>query len=412
MRCAGNLLSAIVVLCGSLVWSSAAAQEGSPQIKQYGPFIYAPSASAVLFFVGQINEGDSFALRRALRNHEIDTIVLISDGGAVWESLTIAGIINDRKMSTYIPKDFGRGCLSACSYIFFAGESRIIDGKLGVHQLGTYNDPIDKKPIEMGRAQQYTQLAVSQVIGFLREFGTPSFVLEKMFRSRDMYIFTNAEGEMLERGSIDQKKVASIEAVLAGFANDIRKSQGTDKDDDGHAPVGPDVIKKVQRHLNRIGCNAGVVDGIWGEQTQAAAKRFATAVGIKFSGIDSIDLTFIKMLEHARKDDCGEIVTRNIHATLGGVWLFSLSCDNGELEGRARVYAARAVDDVFFYSLEFTNSRGGEATGFLKAKGRAVSYSLNGTAGNVTGRGVLSDDGQTISGESSDGCEFYGTTQK
>jgi hypothetical protein len=101
----------------------------------YGSFVYSSEIPNALFFMDEIKNGDDFELRKALRNHDIDTIVLASPGGSVWASLSMAGIIFDKKLRAFVPKD--AVCASACSYMFFGGNERLSEGKLGVHQFAS-----------------------------------------------------------------------------------------------------------------------------------------------------------------------------------------------------------------------------------------------------------------------------------
>ena len=153
--------------------------------KFYGGFIYNSAIPQTLFFNGEISTADSFELRRALRDQDIDTIVLASPGGLVFEGLQLAGIINDNGLRTYVPKN--ASCASACSFMFFAGKERQSDGELGVHQ--TFSP--------VGQTQVQAQVTVSEIIGFLNQFGTPAFVYEKMFRDQDMYWFNQHELKQL-----------------------------------------------------------------------------------------------------------------------------------------------------------------------------------------------------------------------
>ena len=69
----------------------------SLDLSVYGSFAHSPIASKSLFLFGEIRDNDSFHLRKALRNHEISNIVLLSPGGAVFEGLQMAGIIHDQR---------------------------------------------------------------------------------------------------------------------------------------------------------------------------------------------------------------------------------------------------------------------------------------------------------------------------
>ena len=54
----------LMVIAGSV-----AAEE-----RMYGSFVYNSEIPNALFFMDAIKDGDDFELRKALRNHEIDTI--------------------------------------------------------------------------------------------------------------------------------------------------------------------------------------------------------------------------------------------------------------------------------------------------------------------------------------------------
>jgi len=164
----------------------------------YGSFLHSERIPKALFFSSDIEKNDSFEFRKALRNHDIDLIVLSSPGGLVWEGLSIAGIINDKALHTYVPKNSltGKGnCASSCSFMYFAGENRTVNGALGVHQF--YSDDSTKKA-EVGDTQKSAQFTVSEIIGFLNEFETPPWVFERMFQQDKMYYFKESELVQLE----------------------------------------------------------------------------------------------------------------------------------------------------------------------------------------------------------------------
>ena len=97
-------------------------------LKFYGSFIYSEKVPNALFFFNDIQQNDSFELRKAMRNHEVEILVLSSRGGSVFEGLNIAGIIHDKQLTTYVPKmdlEGGGKCASACAFMFFAGNFRL-----------------------------------------------------------------------------------------------------------------------------------------------------------------------------------------------------------------------------------------------------------------------------------------------
>jgi hypothetical protein len=170
----------------------------------YGTFFHSEEVPNALFFFDTIEQYDSFQFRKALHNHNVNLIVLSSSGGSVLEGLNIAGIIHDRQLNTYIPKT-GReeegNCASACSFMFFAGATRSIEGKLGVHQFSSGDQPKKEKFEEV---EGNTQFKVSEIIGFLNEFETPAWVYERMFQQSDVYYFKETELVQLETEISDE----------------------------------------------------------------------------------------------------------------------------------------------------------------------------------------------------------------
>ena len=70
----------------ALVFTTAVnAEEKDPfDITVYGSFLHTGTVPNALFFFNDIEQYDSFELRREIRNHGIDIVVLASDGGSVW----------------------------------------------------------------------------------------------------------------------------------------------------------------------------------------------------------------------------------------------------------------------------------------------------------------------------------------
>lgn len=299
-------------------------------ITMYGSFIHATSVPNTLFVFDEIEQYDSFEFRRAMRNHNIDTVVLASPGGSVWEGLNIAGIIHDNNIFSYVPKlPKNMGCFSACSYMFFAGKIRKADGLLAVHQAGTYGSDRDQAKEKVSETQQSTQFTVSEIIGFLNEFQTPPWVYEKMFRSRELYAFNDTEKSLLaaRNNEINEKNLANINEFIPIFLNYLNELTTHDltsqeepqdevpeekpqfeeeekivKQNEIDEPLKPQIIettkttdvaspsknniaekaliKKIQARLKQIGCNPGPADGIWGRRTQLAAVTYAELANI------------------------------------------------------------------------------------------------------------------------------------
>ena len=295
--------------------SLVSAQEDDPfDITLYGSFLHTATVPNALFFFNDIEQYDSFELRRALRNHEIDTVVLGSNGGSVLEGLNMAGIIYDRDITTYVPElPNEMGCYSACAYMFFGGKIRQADGVLAVHQSGYYGSDADKSKRQVSEVQQDTQFTVSEIIGFLNEFETPPWVYEKMFRSRDFYVFDASEKKRLafRTNEIDAKTLDAINGFINSFFEYLENlDEKTQKPEETETPELSEeeelrlVVTEIQKLLNAAGCNAGKADGIWGKKTDAAAVLFAKTANLQFNSVDLISEEFIKRLKTAPKNFC------------------------------------------------------------------------------------------------------------
>ena len=256
--------------------------------KTYGSFVHFTEVPNSLFFFNDIKKHDTFEFRKALRNHDIDTIVLGSPGGSVFEGLSIAGVIFDRKLNTYIPD--GNTCASACSFLFFAGKNRQADGGLGVHQFDTADAD---KSVNHGDALLASQFTTSEIIGFLNEFSTPPFVYEHMFatKSSDMYFFSKTEMKKINSKNIDEVTLSTM-ANLAKFVDRLKELQKLDnqtvkvkkkseelkkqKQIDFEKKEREIQLKRIQAELNTLGCGKLKLDGGIGDKTLAAFKKFNT----------------------------------------------------------------------------------------------------------------------------------------
>lgn len=142
----------------------------------------------VAWLLGEIMLDDYFNLREIIRKYEIDTLIMDSPGGDLYEGLYMAAVLHDRGINTYIPTQ--GYCESSCANMFFAGRSRVANGNLGVHQFSS-----DRSLEE----QELTQVTVADIISFLNEFTTPPIVFEKMFLSEDIYYFSSDEINIINR---------------------------------------------------------------------------------------------------------------------------------------------------------------------------------------------------------------------
>ena len=405
-----NFLATILIFLGSILH----AEENPLGITFFGSFLHTDRVPNALFFFSDIQKNDGFELRRALRTHEIDTIVLASPGGSVWEGLNMAGMIFDKKMTAYVPPlPEGKGCYSACAYMFFAGQTRLAVGELGVHQIGAYESGVDSEKRKVGETQQATQFTTSEVIGFLNEFGTPPWVYERMFRSREMYVFTEDEKKDLSQGLLDPSLRGSIDVFLGQLRAELEKAAKTEPKTsaaEGFDKTDREMVKALQVLLNEAKCSAGVADGVWGGQTNAAAERFAKANKLTYSGPASIQRQFINLLTSNVRKDC-PIVVAKPQNLMSKTWKLDLQCGRKSLEGQAR-FTSSWTDQAGrrVYRMNYWNSLGGEASGTATIKGESISFELNYKGGGaVSGVGnFYGSKKDMVTGRSSDGCQFFG----
>ena len=307
-----------------IVLSLLLANQISAAEKKYGSFILNTDIPDTLFFIDDIERNDSFELRKALRNHSIKNIVLASRGGNVFEGLQMAGIIFDKKLRTYVPR--GGKCASACAFLFFAGNERLVDGALGVHQA--YSSDGTKKQA-VGQTQYATQFTVSEIIGFLNEFGTPAFVYERMFQDIDMYFFDPVELLKLNSASFELDNGQKLE--ITKFITKKLGEQKEKKKEEEKKPklTAKEVVVLIQKRLQEIGCNPGPADGVWGRRTQAAAVLFAKTAKLPTGKDDLISEDFFKKLESAPAMYCPKTSkpTVPVHSRfLNGSWKLVNTC--------------------------------------------------------------------------------------
>lgn len=370
----------------------------------FGSFIHSDKAPRSLFFFSDIKRNDSFELRRALRTHDIETIVLASEGGSVWEALTMAGIIHDRQLQTFVPNlPNNLGCYSSCAYMFLGGTTRVASGRLGVHQVGAYDADMDRKKIELGATQQITQFTTSEVIGFLNEFKTPPWVFERMFRSREIYLFNKKEKAELSLGDIEANTRNHISSLVNVFINKAHSEQKdrTTRNEEINVK-NKNAVKRLQIALNSAGCGAGPADGVWGRKTNEAARRFAAINKLSYSGADSISYELLTKLNADNRVSCPSLPAPQ---TLVGTWNFEQRCTNlGDTTGKAQI-TKRGSN----YKIVLTTQAGGKFSGRISVKGRQISYFLSQLNGIyvIKGNGQISSNRRQISG-SSKSCRFLG----
>lgn len=383
----------------------------------YGPFVYNSEIPGTLFFNGVIWQEDESYLREALRDNEITTLAVNSQGGNVYSGLLLSGVIFDKGINIYIPR--GAECASACSFIFFAGKERVIDGRLGVHQFST---PSNYRT-DINSAEERTQNLVAEVTGYLSEFNTPSFVLEKMFQTKpsDMHYFDALDIMKLNTSDFwgDRELKIAITEFMVSLIKRAEKSPK--KTIESSKPVDPEevelAIKKVQRLLNKAGCDAGIVDGIWGRKTEAAAILFAKTAKLSHSTEDLLSNAFLDKLVEAPENFCPKPVVKTPKKSLpiiSGYWKLSASCPNGLVTGTAILTLEKKRANYNNYGIRYQNTAQQYGNGTAKhyLGGRLqVQLNLVGASSEAAGniRATLYYKNGSYRGTDSNQCKLVAT---
>lgn len=254
MRGLLRFVSASVILAAT--FSGAFAGE-----RTFGPFAVRDANPDVIALSGDIDVNSGLNFRRALQAApNAKLVTLNSPGGNVQMGLLIADDIHQRKLATYIPKE--SKCLSACSFVFLAGNERKVDGALGVHQISS------DSPDLVG-----AQLAISDIIEVLNRFGTPVDVMHVMFKTPpdDMHIFSQDEVEKYKLNRTAQEQsttptTINVPVAVAGQDSDQKPSDANILGDGSTSPYTPDskqqaklsTLDEFTRRPNRIAIYTGL----------------------------------------------------------------------------------------------------------------------------------------------------------
>lgn len=130
-------------------------------------------------------------------------LVLNSPGGYVDDALVVARKVRERGMDTVVAK--GMGCYSACSYIYFAGANRQVEGELGVHQISSEVADL-----------VLAQTTLADVLAALDEFEVTQSIITVMLQTppEEMYIFSPGEVASLGINRGARIEVAALPAAL------------------------------------------------------------------------------------------------------------------------------------------------------------------------------------------------------
>ena len=228
-----------------LIYSNKVLAEPNTRTIDQNIFIPIEYVNNSYIYYGEIAEGDAQVLSKLIQNNQVENLIISSPGGLVYEALDIAYLIRQNGISIFIPKD--QFCLSACAFIFFAGNARVSEGKLGVHQVN-FPDTAAKRIGRLGEITRDSQLVVSDIISALNSFDVPQFVYERMFATEDMYFFTGEELKKIERISNHFSETQRL-----SFFNNVKKLEATFTSNGKQKLSLPEVVKKFGQCLSQMG---------------------------------------------------------------------------------------------------------------------------------------------------------------
>ncbi len=389
------------------------ATETDEDLQIYGSFIWHAEAPSMLFLVGDVENNLNHSLRRALRMHSIDTLVLLSPGGSMFEGLQLSGMVFDKGLTTYIPEN--SSCASACSFIFLAGKNRLSDGQLGVHQFAYKKGSAPDEGLE-----KQVQFSVSEVLGYLNEYETPPFVYDRMFTTppEEMYFFTSREMDELV-STRDQLDAAGINSdqlkttannSLTAFEKIVAAAESS-RPSVTEKPA-KEVVLLVQTELNRLGCSVGKPDGVVGPASKRGLTRFAKYDGVNVDVDAFRSPEFLEYLKDKPSGFCPKPPPAPLVGKLSRDWTMVAKC-KGTIQGAMSIYLSEVRGDQAVYSVQYKNSVGQYWRGQLYEGVRDFSLQLKLVRGlspyrSLRADGTISSNRREATGRSSDGCIFYG----
>ena len=300
-----NILFSLSVL---LIFSTLQAKSQQTNVfgaTHYSNIFHTETIPNALFVMGDIRKGDSFNFRKATRERDIEVVVLLSQGGDLYEGLRLGGMIKDKGLSTFIPRLGllkGGVCASACAYMYFAGKNRLARGALGVHQFFKV-DSDDK--ISAKDAIKMSQEIVADIVGFLNEFEAPGFVAERMFSTKGIYYFTDTELAQIDEqgGPLTDEFVEAVDDLINLIRAAYKKEEEKTSQNSGSANAkSSSGLYKVQ--LGAFKNKQGAIN-LWAKlskdyPTLVRRKRFIEKVEVGDKTLFRLQTSGFKNLEEAK----------------------------------------------------------------------------------------------------------------
>jgi len=248
---------------------------------------------------------------------EIETVVLISNGGYVDTGLHIANSIFKSKIATYIPGKINgmtAKCTSACTFIFFAGNPRLAKGTVAVHRFATDFEAFLKAEFEekdlgqivdyISRMEQDDQALTSHIISRFRDYNVPSEIIDLTFATDAetvTFLDQNIKRKLNSKNLINDKKLGLINAYLkdnvcltdSGYVRGVRQT-----------PLSDCLPLKQQEKLNRDSDKNEIIKTITlkinfcsNSIDEMFMKKYFAEISLNFTGKRNLTITQKKNIE-------------------------------------------------------------------------------------------------------------------
>lgn len=320
------------------------------------------------------------------RNRDIAAIVLDSPGGDLNAGITISELVSLEGISTWIPED--AECASACALIFFAGNPRRLEGRVGVHQYRTLGGTADN--------ESDAQERIGRLMELLNSFETPLQAIERaaLTRPHCMYWFDSRHADLMRRGS-------NITERLDGV---LECSEPIDAAPSIQERPLREIRREIQAELNRVGCHVGTPDGIIGPRSIQALRDFSMALNIAHEEANFERERFLLIIRSITDTVC-VATARPAGPDLAGNWSLSGRCSYTPVAISGRLTATEQSSGR--YSLRYLNNLGETGDGTIVQNGHSATVTVRWNNGASTVSHMNIDpSGARISGTSSNGCVF------
>ncbi len=157
-------------------------------ISKYAPWYVDSNSPHVFMLSGEVDDGTALNFERAVSDFGPPNLLMLSSiGGLVNEALLVARHAHEMGTNTLVPA--GAECYSACSLIFLSGKARVVDGKLGVHQISSENNDL-----------RSGQLTIAVMLEILGKFDVPNELIVDMLGTPPDQIYIITDEDRLKFG--------------------------------------------------------------------------------------------------------------------------------------------------------------------------------------------------------------------